>query len=480
MRVARVSPWVGVGSLLVEMAVAGCASQDGGGLPASGDDASSGGGHEAGGPGDAGFAGDGDGGSSGGGDAGGSGNGDAGGGGGGDSGNGGNPDSGPVGDGGPCTYTSDSQFCACIGGYDCGGATVADATKTNQTVFCGGCAGGAWCQPGALGVGIGHCGGQSPLVYPWQRQKIDMLVSMGENDNTVLDYGSCADIGDGRGFTIGQVGFCTGTGDFIVVAACYDDRKPGNALSKYWKALAAINDAFASTGQNQADTSGLTALGDFCGDVATAAKDPLFVQCQDDVGDAFYMASALQHAQDRGFEGLLTLGFLYDTELNFGEGDESNGLGGTATVMKRADADYGAGLPASFKGLPWEESRWLGFMIQERAVEMSGDKTWKSDVDQNATWEAARRLHTGKTSSPETGTDLGMAYDSTSAYKAGAKSAGAACWTDPPLKSTIDTQASIYVVGLDKSASATDPSKWVATGNAGSGSYQACPANPTP
>jgi hypothetical protein len=389
-----------------------------------------------------------------------------------------------------CAYTDDESFCKCLGHYDCGAVTIKDASGANRSVYCGACSGGQWCTPGALGVGVGTCGCASPIAHQWQRDKINMLVSMGENDNTSLNYPSCSDIHDGRGFTIGQVGFCSGTGDFILAAACYNDRKPNNVLSKYWNALVAINDKYIATGVNQGDTTFLTALGDFCGDVAAAAAEPdgIFDRCQDAVGDALYMDSALMHFARHGFQGLLTLGFLYDTELNFGEEDDGKPvLGGTRTIVAKADADYAAlaPLPADFTGKAWEESRWLGFLIQERVVEMSGNRTWKKDLDQNATWEGARRLHTGASNSPESDTDLGMAYDITSAFKAGSPSAGGPCWAMPPLASNADTQSTVYVVGLDKSGSATDPSLWKATGEAaptdaqGNMPYAACPANPT-
>jgi hypothetical protein len=309
---------------------------------------------------------------------------------------------------------------------------------------------------------------------------MNMLVSMGENDNTIINYPQCGNIGDGRGYTIGQVGFCTGTGDFIEVARCYNVLKPGNILSKYWNALVSINNQFHSTMLNQGDTSALDALGSFCPDVATAAgeSDGIFDRCQDTLGNADYLSSALVHMQQMGLQGLLTAGFLYDTEINFGEGDDPGGLGGTATVINRANTDYGAGLPTDFTGKTWEESRWLGFLIRERVVEMSGDRTWKSDIDQNSTWEAARRLHTAKTNSPETGTDLSMTYDEVSAYKSGAPTP-TPCWTKPPLLSNADTQSTVWTVSLNKSASATDQTKWKATSKMGT-NYAACPANPTP
>ena len=61
-------------------------------------------------------------------------------------------------------------------------------------------------------------------------------------------------------------------------------------------------------------------------------------------------------------------------------------------MIAHANADYGAGLPTDFSGKAWEESRWLGFLVKERALAMSNNRTWRKDMDQDATWEAARRL----------------------------------------------------------------------------------------
>ncbi len=72
-------------------------------------------------------------------------------------------------------------------GWDCGGATVGlkDANGNFITVYCGSCSSNEWCQPNnASFTGVGKCGGTNPLVYPYQRQLIDMLEAMGENDTT--------------------------------------------------------------------------------------------------------------------------------------------------------------------------------------------------------------------------------------------------------------------------------------------------------
>jgi hypothetical protein len=195
---------------------------------------------------------------------------------------------------------------------------------------------------------------------------------------------------------------------------------------------------------------------------------------------------------------------LYDTEINFGDADDPTSPG-AQTVMRRADADYGPGLPANFAGMPWEESRWLGFFIKERAIIMSKDPTWVQDMDQIGTWEAALRLHTATSNNPESATDLSMGYDIVSAYKASSTGTGSAsaqvcpsmvtpCFGDPPLASNWDTCATVFIIGPNMSASAADasaadasaadggsmdPTTWTAMASAGGG-YASCPSNPTP
>lgn len=405
-------------------------------------------------------------------------------------------DGAPAGDGGggaasKCDYADDASFCACMG-WSCGGITATDRAGQSHPVYCGACPGDQYCQSAPdSGGGVGTCGGTNPLAYAWQKQKIDMLVAIGENDNTKVNYDFVKNIGDGRGYTVGKVGFCTGTGDFILVAACYNDRKPGNVLSRYWghvdasgkakDGLVYYNDAFLATGENQAETKLIDSLGPFAKDVVTAAgeADGIFRGCQDAMADALYLSTAVQHADERGLKGALTIGFLYDTELNFGDDDDPAGVLGAKSVMAKADADYGAGLPADFTGKAREESRWLGYLIKERVIEMSKDATWKGALDQNATWEGARRLHTGAASSAESATSLDMDYDFVSKYKAGATTAGTPCWPTG-LASAADTQATIFVVRTDKAASAADPTKWKAEATSGGTTFAACPANPTP
>src|SRR5262249_49785533 len=156
----------------------------------------------------------------------------------------------------------------------------------------------------------------------------------------------------GRGYTVGKVGFTTGTGDFIIVAQCYNMAKPGNVLQKYWSALEYYNNQYISTNNNQGDTAKIDAIGNFVSDVAAAAaeapptgqQENAFQICQDSLADALYLSAAAGHMQERGLKSALTAGFLYDTELNFGDVDDPSdgGTVGTQTVMARADKDYGS------------------------------------------------------------------------------------------------------------------------------------------
>jgi hypothetical protein len=410
-------------------------------------------------------------------------------GGGGDDGGGGGDDGGTAADGG-CVYTDNASYCACQK-WTCGGFTVQDAQGNNQVVYCGQCPSNQYCVPDpAWGAGVGTCGGSNPLSYYFQKQKVDMLVSMGENDNTIINYGYAKNIGDGRGYTIGKVGFCSGTGDFIIVAACYNMLKPSNVLQKYWNALVYYNNLYVSSGNNQGDTAKIDAVGNFVTDVAAAAaeappsgqQENAFQICQDSLADADYLSAAAQHMSDRGLQSPLTAGFLYDTELNFGDEDDlsDGGTVGTKTVMARADKDYGSSLPKSFSGLPWEESKWLGYVIKERTLVMVANPTWATDIDQNATWEAARRLHTAATNSPQSGTNLDMDFDFVSKYQSGAAAPPAPCWTGLP----DNPQASggtVYTLSTDKTASATDKTQWTSIASKDTSQTLAdCPKNPTP
>jgi hypothetical protein len=376
-------------------------------------------------------------------------------------------------------------------GWTCGGFSADTDKNGNHVIYCGQCPDNQYCIPDPVfGAGVGTCGGTNPLAYGFQKQKTRMLVSMGENDTPVTQYGYAQNIGDGRGYTVGSAGFTTGTGDFIIVALCYNMAEPNNVLQKYWSALTYYNDQYVATGNNQGDTTKIDAIGNFVKDVATAAAEApdagqlenAFQNCQDSYADAVDLGAAAAHMAARGMQLPLTAGFLYDTELNFGDQSDQcgdAGTPGTVDVMAAADKDYGAGLPTNFAGKPWEESKWLGYVIKERTLVMVGNSTWKTDIDQNATWEAARRMNTPATNSPESATTLDMDFDFVSAYQAGA-APPTPCWSGLPDKPQASA-ATVYTLTTDKTAGASSENLWKAAWSQNSAqNYANCPANPTP
>jgi chitosanase len=81
-------------------------------------------------------------------------------------------------------------------------------------------------------------------LTPSQKAVAEAMTSIWENDTPILDYAYAENIKDGRGYTSGRAGFCTGTGDAIQVVDCYDKLRTaanGNLMAKYMPALTTIN-----------------------------------------------------------------------------------------------------------------------------------------------------------------------------------------------------------------------------------------------
>jgi hypothetical protein len=235
---------------------------------------------------------------------------------------------------------------------------------------------------GGSAGGAGGSGGGDGNMTAAQKLVAEELTSIWENDTPVLAYAYAENIQDGRGYTSGRAGFCTGTGDAIQVIHCYDTLRTaanGNLMAKYMPALTTINDKFESTGQDQGDTGLLDAVGSWVKDWAasynTAATQADFKSCQDQVSDALYYQPAMAAAKKYGLKWALTKAELYDMWINQG-GDAlvkqtNQALGVTSTVT--------------------DENAWLQKFIELRRDLLAGDSTWKDSVDRLAAYEKARR-----------------------------------------------------------------------------------------
>ncbi|MEU9887137.1 chitosanase [Sphaerisporangium sp. NPDC051011] len=192
---------------------------------------------------------------------------------------------------------------------------------------------------GAVGIGGTAHAAASVMSAPARAAAVDLtdphkkdiamqLVSSAENSSLdwKAQYKYIEDIDDGRGYTAGIIGFCSGTGDMLDLVELYTQRKPGNVLAKYLPALRRVNGSDSHSGLDP----------NFTKDWATAAKDSVFQKAQNDERDRVYFNPAVQQAKA---DGLRALGqfIYYDAIVMHGPGNDSVSFGGIRkTAMKKA------------------------------------------------------------------------------------------------------------------------------------------------
>ncbi|WP_442809718.1 chitosanase [Streptomyces sp. NBC_01335] len=163
------------------------------------------------------------------------------------------------------------------------------------------------------------------LDDPAKKEIAMQLVSSAENSSLEWrdQYKYIEDIGDGRGYTGGIVGFCSGTGDMLEVVELYTERAPGNLLAPFLPALREVDGTDSHAGLGSRFTAAWE---------KAALTDPVFRKVQDDERDRVYFDPAVKQAKA---DGLSTLGQFayYDALVMHGEGDDSASFG---AIRKRA------------------------------------------------------------------------------------------------------------------------------------------------
>ncbi|MFI7245996.1 chitosanase [Streptomyces qinglanensis] len=157
------------------------------------------------------------------------------------------------------------------------------------------------------------------LDDPARKEVAMQLVSSAENSSLdwQAQYGYIEDIGDGRGYTAGIIGFCSGTGDLLDLVELYTERAPDNALAPYLPALRAVAGSDSHDGLDPR----------FPGDWRTAARDRVFRQAQDDERDRGYFAPAVARGKADGLRALGQFAY-YDAYVMHGGGSGGTGFGG--------------------------------------------------------------------------------------------------------------------------------------------------------
>lgn len=172
-----------------------------------------------------------------------------------------------------------------------------------------------------------------PDLYNATKKNIAMqLVSSAENSslNWQAQYGYIEDIGDGRGYTGGIIGFCSGTGDMLEVVTIYAGLAPGNALAAFIPALTAVNGTASHAGLDTPFTTAWVA----------AAADAKFQQAQNTLRDNWYFNPAVSMAVADGVHALGQF-IYYDAMVMHGPGYNPTGF-----YTIRANAMAAAKTPA--------------------------------------------------------------------------------------------------------------------------------------
>jgi chitosanase len=182
------------------------------------------------------------------------------------------------------------------------------------------------------GASVAGALGKSPappsLDAPREKEIAMELVSSAEN--STLDwrkeFGYIEDIGDGRGYTAGLIGFCSGTGDMLELVRSYVGAKPRDALARFLPALRRVDGTASHRGLGPP----------FVAAWRRAARDPLFRRLQTRELDRAYFEPAVRRAKA---DGLGTLGqfIYYDAIVMHGPGSDRSSFGGIrARAMARA------------------------------------------------------------------------------------------------------------------------------------------------
>lgn len=151
------------------------------------------------------------------------------------------------------------------------------------------------------------------LDDPAKKEIAMKIVSSAENSSLdwKAQYKYIEDIGDGRGYTAGIIGFCSGTGDMLDLVEYYTQVKPGNVLAKYLPALRDVDGSDSHAGLDP----------NFTRDWAKAAQDAEFRRAQDRERDRVYFNPSVKQGKSDGL-GVLGQFIYYDAIVMHGDGTD--------------------------------------------------------------------------------------------------------------------------------------------------------------
>ena len=187
---------------------------------------------------------------------------------------------------------------------------------------------------------------------------------MSSAENSSLDwraqYDYVEDIGDGRGYTAGIIGFTTGTHDLLGLVEGYTESHPDNALEPYLPALRSVDGSDSHEGLDPGFTAAWK----------EESRKPAFRRAQDSERDRVYFDPAVRLAKR---DGLGTLGqfFYYDAMVMHGPGRDPGFYGIRDRAMAESDTPAEGG----------SEKEYLDVFLDTRRATMKAEQRDTSRVD---------------------------------------------------------------------------------------------------
>ncbi|KAJ2403077.1 hypothetical protein GGI23_000216 [Coemansia sp. RSA 2559] len=197
-----------------------------------------------------------------------------------------------------------------------------------------------------------------------------MITGIYENGDTEPHYDYCENVGDGRGFTAGIAGFCTGTGDAWMVVEEY---KTLTGSYGGFEPMVADLEKYAKDGSGS--TSGLDSYCKVWKSLGTS--DTNFQKAQDDIRDQQNYDPAEAAANNIGLKLDVSQGQIYDTGIQQGTGDDADGL---LSIIKETSESFTSNQPGdsgstlNINGHQVDEIVWLKKFIEVRVSHLMSPK----------------------------------------------------------------------------------------------------------
>ena len=184
-----------------------------------------------------------------------------------------------------------------------------------------------------------------------QITRILEITTFFENSKLQAEYTYVEDLSDGRGFTAGRVGFCTGTGDLAEVVESYCLVQPKIQLCRFLPRLREISAVAEAQHQPNPDVRGLD---QFSKAWTSASNDKKFQQQQDHALMEMYLNPALDYFKRQNLKWPISLSVLYDTFIQHGDG----GPDGFKFIFDKTNHDL--------SDQTYDERQWLNQFLRNR------------------------------------------------------------------------------------------------------------------